>query len=59
MEPGSKSAQPDQVTDAELEELLERPEMPEEKAALDELERDPELVLEQARKRAKDQLPLK
>jgi len=45
------------MTDAELEELLEQPETPEEKAALDKLARDPEHVLDQALSRAVDPPP--
>jgi hypothetical protein len=40
------------MTDVELEELLELPETPEERAAFDELPGDPESVLEQGLKRA-------
>ena len=45
------------MTDAELEELLLRPETPEEKAALDTLARDPEHVLNHALSRAVDPPP--
>ena len=45
------------MTDAELEELLRRPETPEEKVALDKLPSDPEHVLDQALSRAVDPPP--